>query len=208
MQHVLIAYATMAGSTAETARTVGEELVKAGLQVEVMAVGDVTSLDGFDGVVIGAPMIMGWHRDALRFLRRHREALRRIPFAIFVQAMSLSRTRDTSVDGVPVYIDERLPKAPQTEGHLTFKERYARLPNYVRPILKAASPAVPASVALFGGRMEYGRLKWWAVVFAMLIIAAPAGDRRNWAAIRAWAAGLPATMGLAAAEAAPQLRLA
>jgi hypothetical protein len=37
-------------------------------------------------------------------------------------------------------------------------------------------------------------LKWWAVLFAMLIIQAPAGDRRNWAAIRAWAAGLPVAL--------------
>jgi hypothetical protein len=33
-------------------------------------------------------------------------------------------------------------------------------------------------------------LKWWAVLFVMLIIQAPAGDRRNWEAIRTWAAGL------------------
>jgi hypothetical protein len=51
-------------------------------------------------------------------------------------------------------------------------------------------------VALFGGRLEYGRLKWWAVLFVMFIIQAPAGDRRSWAAIRAWAATLPAALRL------------
>jgi hypothetical protein len=40
--------------------------------------------------------------------------------------------------------------------------------------------------------LEYGRLPWWAVLFVMLVIQAPAGDRRNWPAIRAWAAELPA----------------
>ena len=49
---------------------------------------------------------------------------------------------------------------------------------------------------MFAGRLEYGRLKWWAVLFVMLIIQATAGDRRNWPAIRAWAAELPAALGL------------
>jgi hypothetical protein len=39
--------------------------------------------------------------------------------------------------------------------------------------------------------LEYGRLKWWAVLFAMLIVKAQAGDKRNPHSIRAWAAGLP-----------------
>jgi hypothetical protein len=32
------------------------------------------------------------------------------------------------------------------------------------------------------------------VLFVMLIIQAPAGERRNWTAIRSWAAGLPAAL--------------
>ena len=58
------------------------------------------------------------------------------------------------------------------------------------PILRAARPTRPVSIGVFGGRLEYGRLPWWGVVFAMFIIQAPAGDKRNWPAIRAWAAGL------------------
>ena len=59
--------------------------------------------------------------------------------------------------------------------------------------LNAAGPAKPLSIGFFGGRLEYGRLAWWAVMFVMLVIQAPAGDRRNWPAIRAWAAGLAET---------------
>jgi hypothetical protein len=53
-----------------------------------------------------------------------------------------------------------------------------------------------ASIGVFVGRLEYGRLKWWAVLFAMLIIQAPAGERRNWTVIRSWAVALPATLQL------------
>lgn len=194
MKKVLVAYATMAGSTADVAKTVGEVIGQSGAQVDVLPLSEVTNVAGYDGVVVGAPMIMGWHRAASGFLKRHRADFQRIPLAVFVTAMSLTQTGETNVDGVPITVDERLPKPPEVAGRLTFKERYARLSNYLRPILKALRPVTPAGVGVFGGRMEYGRLKWWAVLFAMVVIQAPAGDRRNWQAIKAWAGTLPAAL--------------
>jgi len=196
MKRILVAYATMAGSTAEVAKAVGEEIAKSGLQVDVLPTSEVSDLKAYDGVVVGGPMIMGWHRLALRFLKKHRDLLLHIPLAEFVTAMSLTATGETSVEGVPVYVDEKLPKLPEKEGSLNFRERYARLSNYLRPVLQASRPAKPVSIGVFGGRLEYGRLKWWAVLFVMLIIQAPAGDKRNWTAIRSWAAGLPASFQL------------
>jgi menaquinone-dependent protoporphyrinogen oxidase len=192
MNDILVAYATMAGSTAEVAQAVADELTKSGLQVQVLPLDQVTNLQGYDGVVIGGPMIMGWHRGALRFLKKHRKAFDRIPLAVFVTAMSVTQGDEVDLDGIPVYVDEKLPKLPQKEGRLSFRERYALLANYLRPIVRATHPSKPASIAVFGGRMEYGRLKWWAVLFAMLVVQAPAGDRRNWDAICEWAATLPA----------------
>lgn len=201
MKRILVAYASMAGSTGDVARVVGEEIARSGMLVDVLPLGEVKGLEAYDGVLIGGPMIMGWHRAALGFLKRHRQAFQRIPLAVFVMAMSLTQTGETSVGGVPVYVDESLPKPAETEGRLTLKERYARLSSYVRPILMATRPVKPVSVGVFGGRLEYGRLKWWAVLFAMLIIQAPAGDRRNWMAIRAWAVGLQAALQLDTPEA-------
>jgi menaquinone-dependent protoporphyrinogen oxidase len=190
MKKVLVAYATFAGSTAEVAKAIAEELTRADLEVDVVPIADASSLDGYDAVVVGAPMILGWHRDGKRFLRKHRRKLEHLPLAIFVMAMSLTRTIDEQL-GVPVVLDEALPKPPAREGRLSLRERYTRLSNYVRPILMAARPASPVSVGVFGGRLEYGRLRWWAVLFAMVIVRAQAGDRRNWPVIRSWAAGLP-----------------
>jgi menaquinone-dependent protoporphyrinogen oxidase len=196
MKRILVAYATMAGSTIEVARAVGEEIAKSGVQVDVLPLGEVKGLEAYDGVVVGGPMIMGWHRAALGFLKKHRGAFQRIPLAVFVMGMSLTQTGETNVGGVPVYVDEKLPKPPEKEGRLTLRERYARLSSYVRPILMTTRPVKPVNIGFFGGRLEYGRLKWWAVLFVMLIIQAPAGDRRNWTAIRSWAAGLPAALQL------------
>ena len=193
MAKILIAYATLSGSTAEIAQVIGKEIIRVGVQVEVLPFHQVKNLEGYTGVIVGAPMIMGWHRSALGFLKKHRRSLQQIPLAVFVTAMSLTQTGETSVDGIPIFVDENLPKAPAAPSSLTFRERYATLINYLRPIGRAARPARPASIAVFGGRLEYGRLPWWAVLFAMVVIQAPAGERRNWPAIRAWAAELVST---------------
>lgn len=200
MTRILVAYATMAGSTAEVAKAVGEEIAKSGAEVDVLQLDEVKDLEAYDGVVVGAPMIMGWHRAASRFLRKHRAVFQRIPLAIFVLAMSLTQTGKMNLDEVPVYVDEKLPKPQKKEDSLNFRERYTLLSNYLKPILQATRPVKPVSIGVFGGRLEYGRLKWWAVLFAMFIVQAPAGDKRNWPAIRAWAERIPAAFRLEQGE--------
>ena len=190
MNKILVTYATLSGSTVAVAQAVGQELEKAGLQVDVLPLAEVHGLDAYGAVVVGAPMIMGWHRSALGFLSRHRKDWSQLPLAVFATAMSLTRDTTASVDGIPLCIDGNLPKPPAREGHLTFRERYAQVENYARPILRAIGPVKPVSLAFLGGRLEYGRLPWWAVVFAMFVIQAPAGDKHNWPFIRTWAAGL------------------
>jgi len=185
MTKILVTYATMAGSTAEVARAVGEELARAGLMVDVLPVGEVAGLDGYSAVVVGAPMIMGFHRTALGFLRRNRKALQSKPLAVFITAMSLTRTPDMTLPGVAVTVDEKLPKDPVNPARLTLRERYARLSSYLKPVLTAVSPV---RVGVFGGRLVFGSLPLWAVLFVLLVIRAAPGDHRNWEAIQAWSA--------------------
>ena len=195
MKPILVTYASMAGSTAEVAQAVADELGKGGFQVEIMPLEQVKELGKYGGVILGAPMIMGWHRAALRFLKRNRRTLQSIPLAVFVLALSVTKIDPTGLENLPLTVDEDLPKPPQDPARLSFRERYARLSHYLQPILKTVHPTVPVSIGVFGGRLEYGRLKWWAVLFVMLIIQAPAGDRRNWDTIHEWAASLSMPFG-------------
>lgn len=194
MNKILVTYATMAGSTAEVARAVGEEIEKSGLSVDVLPLEEVKDLQGYQGVVVGGPMIMGWHRAAQRFLKKHRKAFQQIPLAVFMLAMRLTKTDDIGAGEIPVMVDEKLPSLPEKADKLNFKERYASLPNYLRPVIQSVKPAKPIRIGVFGGRMEYGRLKWWAVLFAMLVVQAPAGEKRNWETIRKWASAVADSM--------------
>ncbi len=194
MNRILVTYATSSGTTVDVARAVADEITKSGPQVEVQPIEAVRSLDGYDAVVLGAPMIMGFHRRALAFLRQNREALRSKPLAVFVMAMSLTETPEATLDGVPLTIDENLAAPLKKAGHPGWKERYTSVANYGSPVLKAAGPVKPVSLAFFGGRLDFYRLSWWARLFVMIIIQAQPGDRRNWPVIRAWAGALPAKL--------------
>jgi menaquinone-dependent protoporphyrinogen oxidase len=194
MSKVLVTYATMAGSTAEVALAVGEEIIHYGKDVDILPLEKVSDLSPYESVVIGAPMIMGWHRSALKFVAKNRKALSQVPLAVFVLAMSLTATGETEVNGVPVCIDEELTKPPQKLGHLTVVEHHTSITGYATPIIKAAAPSRPVSIAFFGGRVEYFRLNPFARLFVKLVIQARPGDRRNWKTIRSWAHSLPALL--------------
>src|SRR5436853_7095744 len=81
---ILVAYATRYGSTQEVAESVAATLRECGLEVDIGPMRDVWTLDQYRSVVLGAPLyMMHWHKDALHFLARHREALTARPVAIF-----------------------------------------------------------------------------------------------------------------------------
>ena len=191
MSKILVTYATNSGSTAEVAKAVMEEIKKSGRQVELLPIAEVRDLATYSAVVLGAPMIMGWHRGAMRFLYKNKKALTKMQLAVFITCMSLTKSGETAFQGVPVNVDENLLKLPKNANRLSFKERYSRATNYLQPILRAC-PHKPVSVGLFGGRLDYGHMQWWAMIFIILILQAQAGDRRNWDAIRTWAGSLPA----------------
>ncbi|MBN2257884.1 MAG: hypothetical protein JW704_08670 [Anaerolineaceae bacterium] len=190
MKKILIAYATNAGSTADVAEMVKQTIGNKTLQAEVKPLAEASDLAHYDAVIIGAPMIIGWHREARRFLRTHREALSGKPFACFLTAMSLTETRETAIDGIPVQVDPGLAQAPRNPKRLSPKELYALPYNYVHPILKSAAPARPLAVGLFGGSLNLFTLKWPARIFVLMAIQARPGDIRDEAFIKNWADNL------------------
>lgn len=82
---VLVTYATRNGSTREVAEAVVGAFRACGADARLQAIRDVQRLaPRFELVVLGAPIYSGrWHRDAHRFLRRHRKELGTVPVAVF-----------------------------------------------------------------------------------------------------------------------------
>jgi menaquinone-dependent protoporphyrinogen oxidase len=93
-KRVLVAYATKHGSTREVAERVAHVLRDRGLAVDVMPAAEVGLLRGYAGVVLGGALYTGrLHKDARRFLARHRDALAGRALAVFAMG---PRTLDPS----------------------------------------------------------------------------------------------------------------
>jgi menaquinone-dependent protoporphyrinogen oxidase len=158
---VLLGYATSYGSTQEVAEAVAGTLLEGGLAVDIQPVREVRTLDAYSAVVLGAPLIMyRWHKDARRFLSRHRKALTERPLAVF----ALGPVQD------PHNEEEWQNSRDQLENAL------AQFP-WLKPV----------ALELFGGEFDPAKLRWPMSWFAS---KEPASDIRDWKAIRAWAAGL------------------
>jgi menaquinone-dependent protoporphyrinogen oxidase len=117
VKKILVAYTTNAGSTQEVAETIGETLSQDGVQADVCRIKDVGDVSAYDAVVVGGPMIMGWHKTTLKFLRKHQRDLSQVPVAYFLTAMKLTKTSDADLGTVSIYQDPALwPKRQRTNA--------------------------------------------------------------------------------------------
>lgn len=105
----LIAYGTAAGSTAEVAQAIGEEMEKGSVEVVVQAVENVKDIQGYDGVVVGSAVrmfkILG---KTKRFLRKHKKALRQLPIAYFIVCMTLKEPTEENIEKTKGYAEPML----------------------------------------------------------------------------------------------------
>jgi menaquinone-dependent protoporphyrinogen oxidase len=158
---VLVGYATRYGSTQEVAEAVAATLRECGLEVDIQPMRKVRTLAGYSAVVLGAPLYMfRWHKDALRFLSRHREALAERPVAVFALGPTHDPYDEKEWQDSRAQLDKDLAKFPW------FK---------------------PVAIELFGGKFDPALLRF---PLNKLAGKEPASDLRDWTAIRAWAADL------------------
>ncbi len=130
MARILVAYATKHGSTAEIAQAIRKELLAAGHIIDVMEMGTVASLEGYNAVIIGGPMYLGKMVGAGKFVGRLADELKKLPVAAFIVGIS------------PVSKDP-------TSMEYTEKALHAAL-----------SPLQPVVEAMFAGRLDPAGLSW------------------------------------------------
>lgn len=161
MKRILVTYATRAGSTAEVAACVAEELSAVGATVETIPIKAVTGVNPYDAVIIGSASRMGhWLPAAVGFVKAHRERMSQIPTAYFL---------------VSGFLREDTPEMRKT------------VLAYLDPVRDALEPA---SIGLFAGKMDYHGLSWLDRTIARAL-GSNEGDWRDSEAIRTWAHQLP-----------------
>ena len=154
---ILVGYATRYNSTREVAEVVAATLSECELVVGIQPLREVRALAGYDAVVIGAPLYMfRWHKDALRFLSKHREAISERPVAVF----ALGPTHEPH--------DEE----EWQDSWAQLKRGLAKFPWFT-----------PVALEMFGGKYDPDNLRF---PINLLTGDEPATDLRDWTAIRAW----------------------
>ena len=126
---ILLAFGTAAGSTAEVAQAMDEEMRQADAQVDVVPVEKVKDISEYDAVVVGTAVRM-FHilPKTRRFLRRHRKGLSKVPVAYFLVCLTMG---------------EETPKNIQ------------KATDYAKPMIKTKTPV---SLGLFGGCVNHEKM--------------------------------------------------
>jgi menaquinone-dependent protoporphyrinogen oxidase len=165
---VLVAYASKRGSTAEIAETVAATLRREGLSVCLERVEDVGSLEPYDAAVIGSAVYMKrWRGDARHFVKRHRKALRQMPFWVF----SSGPVGDPAGDGADWSEPPKIAaKVAELGGrdHVVFG---GRLPSEPHGLMEKAM--VEGTPREYRDRRDWTEIRDWAKQIAAEVAAVP-----------------------------------
>lgn len=158
---VLIAYASKAGSTAETAVRMGETLSRRGCSVDVRPVSKVTDLASYQAVVLGSTIRIGsLLPEMMTFVKNNQAALQQKPLSLFIMCMTLEKDNEETRKTVSAYLEP------------------------VRALVQ------PASEGLFAGTMIPGKLSLIERLM-MKAMKTPVGDFRQWDQINSWTESIP-----------------
>jgi menaquinone-dependent protoporphyrinogen oxidase len=130
MARILVAYASKKGSTAEIAQAIGKEIRTAGHFVDITEIKSVSSLNGYNAVVIGGPFYMGTVTDMGKFIGRYRGALIRLPVAAFAVGVA------------------PLGKDPADKE------------NAMKKLQQTLEPLTPVAMTIFAGKVDPSKLSW------------------------------------------------
>lgn len=159
---ILLAYASVHGSTQEIAEQIAATMRNVGLDVDLQPARKVHALAGYRAVVLGAPIYMfHLHKDALNFISRHKVTLMDgLPIAIFAGG-PIEAGKDQWGD-IRKRLDQELAKFPWLK---------------------------PVAVEVVGGRFDPTKLHFPYHLIPALKQMPPV-DLRDWTAIRSWASSL------------------
>ncbi|HET9591951.1 MAG TPA: flavodoxin domain-containing protein [Solirubrobacterales bacterium] len=164
---VLVAYASKRGSTAEIAETIAATLRREGLGVCLERAEDVQSLDPYDAVVLGSAVYMKrWRGDARHFLKKHRKALKQIPFWVFSSGPVGDPAKDNPEWNEPPKVAEKVEELGGRD-HVVFG---GCLPAEPQGFMEKAM--VEGTPKELRDRRDWGQIRDWSHQIAAQLSAA------------------------------------
>lgn len=158
-KRILVTYATRTGSTVGVAAAIGETLSARGFAVDVRPSRENPSPEGYQAIITGSAINGAqWLPEAVEYVQKHRQALSRVPVALFsVHIMNLGDDEQSRQNRL-AYLDA------------------------VRPLLK------PTDAAFFAGLgSDPAKMSWFERWAYRKFKVGPEGDCRDWNRIRGWA---------------------
>ena len=156
---ILVTYATTHGSTQEIANFITAEIKSRQLDLDILPVKEVTSLEGYNLVFLGAPLYMfKLHADAKKFLKRFESEIQKgLPVAVYAGGPFGEATAD-DWEKIEESLDKELAKV-----------------SWFKPLKKL----------VVGGKFDPTKLRFpYSLIPAMKQM--PASDLRDWQVIKEW----------------------
>ena len=165
---ILIAYASICGTTGDVAEAIGRQLCDLGARVDVRLVDNATvDPSAYQAVVIGSAVrSSSWLPEAKDFVVTHKARLSKLPVAYFLTCLALS------------------------VGHPDSRKTAM---SYFKPVLEEAPEVKPVDLAGFAGVYDLSKMNMmYRLVMRskMKKQGVAEGDYRDWRAIKAWADSL------------------
>lgn len=159
---ILVAYASMYGSTSGIALSIGQELARLGHAVDVRSVAHANDLSAYSAAVIGSA-IKGskWMDEGVAFLKHNEDLLSTIPVAYFHASMTMS--------------------VPDNQ------ELKTRSESWFEPLEKEFPAIVPVAKGSFAGALDFSKMSFMhRTMYPIIAGNSREGDFRNFPKIREW----------------------
>ena len=158
-EKVLVAYSSKYGGTTEIAEKIGEVLLQAGFDTDILPANRALDLASYKAVILGSAVYMGqWRKEAARLLKMNQKVLAERPVWLF-------------------------SSGPTGDGDLNEILQGWRFPKGLQSI---ADSIQPQDTTVFYGSVNIKKLnpfeKW-----ILNNVKSPVGDFRDWEAIISWA---------------------
>lgn len=169
MTKILIVYASRSGATAEAAQWIAEVFLQRGAEVDLRPVKEVKQLGDVSAVVLGSGVrAFEWFPEAVNFLKKHENALAKLPVAFFTVCLEMGK--NTPVSRV-------------------------RVMGWLKPVLKRVAKVKPVDYGFFGGLYDPQKAKWLDRTVMSLAGFKEKLDFRKPEEVRAWAEELAVKLG-------------